>query len=186
MTMSKRFGRNQKRKLRAELEQAKRENDRLDALLDMERIEANLLRYSNNKLRHAVELTRDVLGNYFCSLQDATIDLPYPGSMVAIPHHERGLRDYDVDSIVRETSFAVQYIDLVLPSLHKDKLRQATTVRVTHKDKGYAYAISDASIALLPRDEVARRISIELAEYVARALKETMNDGAPARHAVRR
>lgn len=161
--MSKRFGRNQRRKLREQAEN-------LSAALLREQ---GILRHQSGiieRQKESLEAVASTLGSYFSGLPAKTLEvdqllrqirLPAPiplGKLAFRPSEE-------VEQIVRH---AMHVLDCMAPEHVLDDLRGCMHVKVRTKHGDAAYAVSDMAVRNTPRELLIRQLSEELAIYIGR------------------
>jgi hypothetical protein len=161
--MSKRFGRNQRRKMREQAEN-------LSAALVREQ---GLLRHQSGVIARQREALDDVaatLGNYFAGLPAKTIEverllreirLPAPIPMAQLVYRP----SEEIEQVVRH---AVHVLGCIAPEHVLDDLRGCMHVRVRTRYGDAAYALSDMAARTAPREALIRQLSEELAIYIGR------------------
>lgn len=158
--MSRRYGRNQKRRAREELANVM-------ALADY-RIKAHA--ESLNMLQGALREKRDALA--------AVADALGP-AFVGLPLNELMLRIFDVayvedapDSFMAVPPGASDPVTMQVlkMSAHDDLVRDRVHVRVRLAGGDVAYALSDAAIRQMPADALARNVGRHIAEFLVSEL----------------
>ena len=173
--MSKRFGRNQKRRMKQEIEG-------LSAVLQRCAKNEQRLQGFVTEYLYAIKLTADVLGRHFCTLPPEVIKAhrldrslvyrmakPMEFPMVRMEADDMKHLTYSVADAVRE-------LDMYRAELRTDKLADQVHVRIHGpRDEGYAYAISSEMKRMYPKDRLIEQISRELAMLMVREWR----DGRP-------
>lgn len=164
--MSKRFGRNQKRKARQAIDQA-------NAWIANKDETIKLLLRTNDIQSKAIDDTVRVLGRRFFTLPPDEMDLDYRLDRVRLPVM-RELGPYmtarNSDNIAK-LSMALHEVEIMRPETVRDELRRAVHFNVRYAGGRWGYAISDQAIRECPEDMLTQMISQELANYIARDLK---------------
>jgi hypothetical protein len=166
--MSRRFGRQQKRKLTARVEGLEKECARLER-------EVALLRWSYRANQQAVLNTARVLGEYFCSLGPKVLALDSLQRMGDTWQHISRQPDFRMEEsaapFVERALVEVQHLPVLKCRAVLDELRGAVHYRFVFNGKEAGYAISQAAIMQQPGfKEAAKR---NVAEAVARLFMDT-------------
>lgn len=173
--MSKRFGRNQLRKLRQQVAAMASDVQRMDTARQMAEALAAHIGRKNRELEKMFQDTRKVLGNHFCSFppSEFALDRIPPVLMLPLATRLDATSIYTTESIVRDIACATQYLDVILTSVEMDKIRAATHVRVTsgYHDQ-FGYALSREARMMMPKDVMIERLSSELAHIMAQEFKK--------------
>lgn len=161
--MSKRFGRNQKRKMRETLAAQEKQLNNLQRDLDYSR--------SQNKMeRECLQMTRDLLGEYFPTLMPATRNANHlPLEVMASP-------GYDMYSYGREAynlSTTIDRLHGIEYSAEVNKLREMMYIRVYTPDGGtVAY---NWQFKKLPSHVMERILERDLVPMLVDEIKRGMN-----------
>ena len=164
--MSRRFGRQQKRKLLEQLTQAENKCARLER-------EAALIRHESYRNKEAVERTARVLGEYFFTLEPRTVELrelQRLGEYWRVETKPWVMDHLAPDFVLRSVGIIKALPVLKCRSL-LDELHGAIHYRFTFNGKEAGYAISQSTIMQQPGfKEAARR---NVAEAVTRLFMDT-------------
>lgn len=154
--MSKRFGRNQRRKLAIENKSIKKELVDLKSMLKS-------VSNRNKQLEQIMDDTRRVLGNYFCTFDPTVVSCNndvYNYYNISKDYeslqYENNLNDY------QKLSFDIQTLAVMKPVVIK-KLKGITHIKLAYGNNNFGYAISDEMIRYMPRDILIEKISCEIA-----------------------
>lgn len=157
--MSKRFGRNQKQKMRQQIEQAKK----LASVSARYYKEVSMLAETN---RQIVSDTAKVLGKHFITMDPQDI---------AIRKLDALMPFWRTD-IMSEASPAV-FLSIALPVLRgtvvAEKLQQMTHIRFTYGNHQVGYSITEQALMAMPEDEAVRCIAHNMAQYLYNAIKKS-------------
>lgn len=164
--MSKRFGRNQKRRMRERIQDLESEVDTL-------KNEIRMLRRFGWENEYAVERTAQVLGSNFITLLPGITDAdardldrwrhPIP-SVLGASFSERA-------QFVHET---IDYIeaDLMKGNYRFDPLRRCIHLGIDFQGERVAYALSDYALQIAPDDHLVKCMAQEMAPLLLTALKQ--------------
>lgn len=160
--MSKRFGRNQRRKMREEIADLKIEVDQCERLLSGVRSELAMYRDVANR-------TAEVLGNYFISLPAETMGvnrIPYyfnfPNPMPAVP-----VRPWEYPAQMMES---LNYIESTIMAGETtfDNLRGQMHVKFSSNCGQVAYAVSRNAFSNMQTGYAIRAVASGLADCLVR------------------
>lgn len=158
--MSKRFGRNQRRKLRAELA------DSLDQL-SKERAEVRRLLKSDPARDEALRLTARVLGEHFATLPTATMYMRSElAPRLAMASH-MSCSPYEAAMPVMEALNIIQ-LELVEIDCWLDKLRGRLTVYAEYPGNRVALALTRGAFTHWPIEQAARQVAQSLTDGLLR------------------
>jgi hypothetical protein len=166
--MSKRFGRNQKRRMREQIETLEKDLHNHKCWLYQERQLAA-------RNREIVAETAHVLGRHFITLEPSDEVVQ---SLDALAGGWRAFqylpdRSYSIEQI-EPTSQTI--METVLPvlwgSMHADHLSQFTHFRFTYAGKEVGYAITKEALGMLPPAWKAKRIAGEMTRQLISQLWE--------------
>lgn len=172
--MSNRYGRNQRRKHREELAEARKQNERLEANVE-------LLRATGRRNADAVRFTAEVLGQHFATLPDNPQLVEQIPESIRLPQTMR-FRGYVADDIAEPLQYAIHILETNSAELRMDGLQAA--MRVTYRTPAgdFAYAMSLAAWERMPaealRDLVAREIAESIAHQVVKVRAMKRRGGA--------
>lgn len=167
--MSKRFGRNQKRRMRQQIEQLEKDLHNHKCWMYQER-------QLNARNREIVAETAQVLGHYFMTLDPMEqevrdLDALIHGWRVHFPGR---LDCADAATGYEQQQQRARFMEVVLPVLYgsvfADKLGQHIHIRFTYAGHDVGYAIRLESLRMLPHDVAVRRISQEMARFLYKEL----------------
>ncbi len=162
--MSKRFGRNQRRKLREELAQANKERHHWMHEYRKER-------EAGARNRETVEETARVLGSAFITLPPQCVEVE---DVDRLAYGWRTCMDRAIPWVQpdQSTPSACEFVDAVLPVLlynstkRLDSLFSERHFRFTRGGRVMGYGISDNALGMLSPKGAARRISEEVAAMI--------------------
>ena len=160
--MSRRYGRNQKRRAREEIAKAKAEAARWE---EGYRRDVPMLEQMLAERREALETVAEVLGPEF-------IGLPLRELVLGI--FDRYTMDDMPDSFQMQATGdpnMVMRMQVMEVSAEDDRMRACTHVRVRLAGSASAIAFSDTALRRTPERVIAREISIELARHLVRHIK---------------
>ena len=143
--MTKRYGRNQRRKAKAEIAE-------LSHLVAAKGHQIRALQYQGARNQEIVNRTAEVLGNYFITLQPEAREIPglrvlETGLRIHESQYENGVFDGRISGDANNTAV----MERVLPIIH-----------------AVGYAIDEQSLALMPREYAEQKIATEMARYFMR------------------
>lgn len=162
--MSKRFGRNQKRKL---MQQLKDQNEAIQSL--EHQVKASDSRKA--KLEWCIDTVRRTFGEFFAGLPASTLDVTYLPESWRIPFMDSRPREMEIRTAsggIMDVPKAVARVSEVM--LHTamfrsqvDKLSRAVHVQIRVGSTGeLRYAISDETIRHMPVDVLAHNMAESL------------------------
>lgn len=170
--MSKRFGRNQKRRMREALQQA---NDRIDNLEAAGGLQDKLVAYMRaqlSELRDAIAVAEEMLTPYSAALPPKTVEVhSLNGREVRLAAAPPMLTAVSCGAPAFEPPDA-RRLHILTASLHKDARRMGEHVLVSFDNMEWGYALEWRAIASTPHNILVRRISESLAILISRQLKE--------------
>ncbi|WP_286237969.1 hypothetical protein [Neptuniibacter halophilus] len=162
--MSKRFGRNQKRKMRQEFQH-------LQTRFDEQGKKAKNL--ENNLISSELQLRRfaEVVDERFIGLEPQVINIRHASQRVRVERIESlGMPVIGDGSPLRMMPYYVDELG-IMETRVKMGMDQMIHLRVCHPDTGeYGYAISRFTMEQAPKEYMVERIAIELAEQIMRGL----------------
>lgn len=167
--MSKRFGRNQKRKLKQELENQK------EALEMANGLNAYLSK-NNDKNIDTLRQVRSILGEHTALLDPQTqIIEAGPGSdliELARVARNQNMFAYPGDQAINDYNLHRDVLYLLNFVKHDDPLNLATHLEFRYKDGRVGYAISEFAMQNLPEDLLTGQIANEMAKMLVQGYKE--------------
>jgi len=161
--MSKRFGRNQRRR-------AREEAARLREALQRETQLARYLTIQMRRNKETLERVADTFGRHFAALPPETVrlthklqklELPWAGDVPLTVHEE------NVDNFVRHS---MHLLKCHWPDLRGDHLRQLLHTYVETPAGEFGYAITEEAIHGIPPELVAQHISEALRHWLTERL----------------
>jgi hypothetical protein len=159
--MSKRFGRNQKRKMKEQIETA-------NAIAGRESELRHELEMIGDRNRRIVKDTARILGNYFISLEPSTKDVRYIHQLIEgirIPKKQSISFDLTKDfDTLQQAFFVEQVLPVIYGSTHRDDLMDRIHYRIEYKGKKVGYALDQKSMDIIPNDLLIDRIARTVAE----------------------
>lgn len=166
--MSKRFGRNQRRKMREQLDALWYLHDLSAKGYHEKDREIENLRNIGRQMKQTIELTRSVLGDYFVTLPVKTSacqklpDFP-PGFGLPPRNHVRGFDDMaGLDQMLRYVQSAILHGDTRF-----DVLRQQAHIRFRSDAGDVAYCFAQGAFGNCPAEYVIDTIAHEMAAQLA-------------------
>lgn len=174
--MSRRFGRNQKRSMREQIEfNAKTAANLSDALL----MEQSLMVHLREKIDEANDILGDVariLGRNFAGLKPEVREIDpqqreYPYRMH--PPMPTDFARYNSDAVPELVSFQLYELEHVYPQIVRDRLREDVHIHLQTPDGRKSYAVSGSAWLQMKMDrrkmfkEFAPMIADELAAFIA-------------------
>ena len=166
--MAKRFGRNQRRKMRERIAA-------LDTALFMDRALQKRQRAMIDYLAHELSTARRIAGNLSVLFEtsDRPMRLSGPVQREIRVHKVEPLRAPSENSgdAIATTVQAVP-LPVMVADLDQDKMSDAVHTRVCFGDGRWGYAVSGLAIQAMPFDVLVERMSKELALQIAHDLKK--------------
>lgn len=168
--MSRRFGRNQKRKMRAELAHVLEREEKLNKAYWREQALMSDLSKSNDVLRETINLTEKVLGQYFATLPPKTIDVNEEFEMprkhwdMTIP--PRALSDYLDMSEPLKAKFDIIRAAVMRGEAWIDALLGQMHVRFVSPAGDVAYVFTPNVFRNMPPEYAARALAKNMANYL--------------------
>lgn len=170
--MSKRFGRNQKRALVAQLEQKDRDKAALDRLYENSRGQLRATEARVYELNKAIELTREVLGEFFVTLPPVIKPLREGVDVLHLAHSQpRDRYDRIIYGDCAEVMHMVQRFES-LEAIRSDiqpnfeDVRGMMHIRFSTAAGALSYAFSPNSFKGMKRERVASIIADGLRRYM--------------------
>lgn len=169
--MSKRFGRQQKRRMREEIE-------RLEARAAWLERDLYHLREISRESRRAVELTASILGRYFVGLPVCPIESPSLSDLAGRIEMDSGHRYVDPGAFVQdfsgvsptELTYAIQELTVIGMEAHLNRISGMMHARITFDDHPIGYAIDKKALLSLPPKVACRMISEQVVPLLAQEL----------------
>lgn len=161
--MSKRFGRNQKRALKARIAELETDNERWQHRYDV-------LQELGERNRRIVNDTALVLGDHFLTLDPKTVELKHIdqlayGWRVGV---QKGPLPWSWNPESHVSTD--QFLEVALPILHgsviADQLQHRMHFRLTYNGHAVGYAMDESAFQKAPRDLVIRNVSAAMAEQL--------------------
>lgn len=179
--MSRRFGRNQKRRMREELLGAVAVADYLEVRLaecrKASEMDRALLRHQSEQIDHLRSIMTDAIRiagemSAIFPPNNMAVDGPARGRVMARQTTRPLLPKSPVDFFKMEIAAIDHELKVMLHSIRPERLRASTHVRVQFGDGGWGYAISEAALIDTPLDILSRRIAEELSKVIAIGMKQ--------------
>jgi hypothetical protein len=165
--MSKRFGRNQKRKLKQEI-------STLSLKLVSENTRNSLLRRQIDEQTEALKLVASMLGEHFVAFVPSTMQIqsPYRDTMIPAPSSRRPTTFMQARDYPQSVANSIMQLKHSRFSGYLDKLRDCVHFRYVTPGGECGYSCSREVWAFMPSDVrheiVIREISREMAEFLAK------------------
>jgi len=165
--MSKRFGRNQRRRLLQQVEILQATSKLEKGLLDHQRTIINLQ-------RRVIERVRHVIGPNFAGLDPETIEAVGHDGFVRLPRLTNVHSFESMSSLnqVVNLESIIHQLEVMQPSLELDRLRGMVHVRVLSPSRQAAYACNEQALSGLGRRHAAELIARELASFLVKELPQ--------------
>lgn len=173
LVMAKRFGRNQKRRMRRELAEAQQEA--VNAHLN--RLEAENRGARNQAI---VDMTADVLGRYFISLAPETLEVNRLSTLAEGWKTSAWMRtpDYNpslgMDRVINSKD---EFVCRVLPVLRGSPiqidLQNKVHAKFTYQGRHVGYSIDLDDLLLMPKWAAAQRLAKSMADHLLEELEKT-------------
>lgn len=161
--MSKRFGRNQKRRMKQIIVAQNAAVNKLET-------ERTVLRNKLSDYGDTIRLTADVLGRHFCTLPPEVIrthglDRSHLYRMTKpIEFNPSMLNPPTMSEVIESTVQAVRELEVYRTELRTDELRDQVHVRIQGpRDECYGYALSAEMKRAYPKEMLIELVSRELA-----------------------
>lgn len=159
--MTKRFGRNQKRAMRAQIASAE--------ALAAERLEnAERSRMEAKYLRDDLDEARDIAG---------AMSVLFPAQAIAVGGRRSSRITLSEESAPHSIGSAdvlrMHSLPVLLSSIHPDTIKSTLHVVVEFADGTWGYAITREALATLPRQFLVKKIAQSLANMIADDLQQT-------------
>lgn len=165
--MSRRFGRNQRRRLREELAKATTDKERYQAAWQRE---SGLLQHMREKNERALDTLQEIYEMV------SRFSVMAPPEHVEVQNPKLGmayLPDITPDFLTSDQdTFRVITLHAVQAAVREDRLRHALHATLSYNGEGVAYAISEEAILNAPESVIRRRIEREI---VPRLTAELIN-----------
>jgi hypothetical protein len=169
--MSKRFGRNQKRALVAQLEQQRSDKDCLERMYRNSRDQLHATETRVRELNDAIVLTREVLGEFFVTLPPVSKELAQGVDVLDVPHSQPRGREYmpyrDCAELV-SMARRFEQLEAIRHDIQKhfEDMRGMMHIRFRTGAGTMSYAFSPNSFKGMKRDRVAAIIADGLRRYM--------------------
>jgi hypothetical protein len=165
--MSKRYGRNQKRKARERI--AALQQLSVQAMREVAGLTTNL-RSARAEIDRAKRLAIP-----FCALFEPTVTQGYGDPSDGQPHYMRELPQFKLSDLGAEvigpdTTVRDIPLDLVYTYLDEDRLRNMRHARVTYGSGEVCYSLSRETMANMPREYLVDLLTREISGQLARLL----------------
>lgn len=163
--MSKRFGRNQKRKLREALTQAEEK-------LREKSKEISYLNKLNEDNAYAVCLTEEILGEYFAGLPPKTLDLSQEQNYLnlSLISKPKELYDFSPKVNVQDLTRKILMLDTVKMEVYLDDLRKSVVVQGGMPNGPYV-AMSFDAMRNLPSHAIEEMLRYNFIPHLVKEIK---------------
>lgn len=168
--MSRRFGRNQKRAMRAKIADLENQNELKERKTEDLR---NDLRLANT----VIERTAQVLGDHFATLPVQTYEVKEMQSRFQVSIF-RPNREYHMQRAVMDALNTVD-VDVYQASLHVDELRSMIHLRYASESGQVGYGLSQQAWMRLREGQLQEMIEKQIAPEMARLLARGRNKRQP-------
>lgn len=168
--MSRRFGRNQKRAMRAKIAELEHQNDLKERKTEDLR---NDLRLANT----VIERTAQVLGDHFATLPVQTHEVKEMQNSFQVSIFQPN-RSYSIQGAVMHALSAME-IDVYQASLHVDELRNMIHLRYASESGQVGYGLSQQAWLRLREGHLQEMIEKQIAPEMARLLARGRNKRQP-------
>ena len=165
--MSKRFGRNQKRRMREQIAQMTAERDINKDFYLQERARGE-------RNRRIVEETAQVLGRHFCTLDPDCVEVRDLNQLV---HGWRVMDEPPLECYLWDTelptfaTFTERVLPILYGSVQTDQLRRHVHMEFTYHGKMVGYGIDLDTLKLMPPKVAVERMGREMARHLQRSLE---------------
>ena len=181
--MSRRYGRNQRRKHRAELGELKAavELQTAEAALQRQRVESlratlvGELKNANDKvasLRETLEIARRVLGPKHPSFVPESLDVPWDMRRVKLPHILPILYVGPNLSDLADLQLRWTEADVMTTEVRRHEYQQEQHVIVTYDKRRWGYAITKQAMRSMPRAALVKLIADQLSVLIVDELQD--------------
>lgn len=168
--MSKRFGRNQKRAMRAQIDSALRLSETQKTLKLEAMRQLVSTRDRIHDLERAIELTREVLGEFFVTLPPVTKELHQGVDVLDVPHSQPRDRYMPYQDCAELVGMAMRFeqLEAIRHDIQKhfEDLRGMMHIRFRTGAGTMSYAFSPNSFKGMKRERVASIIAAGLRSYM--------------------
>lgn len=168
--MSRRFGRNQKRAMRAKIAELEHQNGLKERKTEDLR---NDLRLANT----VIERTAQVLGDHFATLPVQTREVKEMQNSFQVSIFQPN-RSYPIQGAVMHALSAME-IDVYQASLHVDELRNMIHLRYASESGQVGYGLSQQAWLRLREGQLQEMIEKQIAPEMARLLARGRNKRQP-------
>lgn len=159
--MSKRFGRNQKRKMQEQIDTL---NEANDMCMGLTRWLSNELNITKNEINEA----KVILGSMSSALPAEEIYMENNTDTILIPDKRVPLTYSTTDTFQIAKNIPLH---VLASSVSKDKINNSIHTRVKFKDGSVGYAISNEAFMTTPKDFLIQRISQEIAHQLVNHMR---------------
>lgn len=158
--MSKRFGRNQRRRMQAQIDTLKAEV--LSQRRDLCAQERTVLEQNR-----AINLTREILGQYFAGLPPQVVETDEIRETFCLPKPIRSSLQEEAAQLTAD----LVTLDTLRSHVELDELQQMMHVRFFTRHGHVAYGHSYRAFHAMPVHETVRTLSEEMARMLANSLR---------------
>lgn len=161
--MSKRFGRNQKRRMRAEIQQLQYEKSVSDRIS-----EAN---HSMIRQQAAVIIqVGDILGFHFAGLPAKEMPAEFSGDVIKFPAMRRTTSFSSLSEQASDLQSMLDVFELIKPEISIDKLNRKVHVYLRNKRGDVAYGLTEEAMRGIPKRHLAEQTAKMTADYLVERL----------------
>ena len=169
--MSKRFGRNQKRAFRTQVEELKTTIETLKQKMHMDQGLLSLVRSKLGRLEDEIAEAKRIIGERSVLFPPTVVELESMHSHIRLPTNQMPIYKYDLHSPIEIRQTHVE-LPVMLTSI-QEKFHEFHCV-VDFGKGVWGYAISHESLRKMPPDIAARRISEQLARAIVSDLRKAV------------
>lgn len=169
--MSRRFGCNQKRRMREELADANMRAIRFQTAYEMMHDLSKQQRAMISDLKDALEIVKQVLPEFSAALPPRAIETDMLiGDEISLPGCPPLSTTFFTGAPPR-LSFNIDRLKIMVASIKDSPIRTGKHVIVKFDGLQWGYAIDDVAIQRMPRDMLVRNLTHNLAVLIAQELK---------------
>lgn len=168
--MSKRFGRNQKRKMRESIAEGEKN-------LKDKNQEIKHLKYLNQANADAVALTEQILGEYFAGLPAKTFEMGHDQDFVRLHSMSmpQSFHNFNGNESARSLTEKLMILDTVKMEVYRKELREAVVIE-GGMPKGPYVAMSIDATKFMPEYAIEQLLARQFIPHLVREIKRHLND----------
>lgn len=181
--MSRRFGRQQKRKMRAQIAELESQLAQSQGWVNHHKEAADLLRSRNYKLERAINLTARVLGDRFIALPPQEIPVRSVEPYFRVPMAPQFVPEFLTHASPEEYCHRIQDLKTTMVSAELDQFRSCIHVALRTPAGEYRYATTLEALATMPEPYLIEHLAEQFAKTIATSqqmkacLKELQSNG---------